>query len=100
LDFFKPTSKSSRFDNSKITGASIHRETENRMKDIKERRKYRRQQINNRTHQNSTSSSEASKNTLNVFRKDKDLTRTELRRKENKDISRFGIFKKNTENLE
>lgn len=90
MDFFRPSAKLGGSDNTRMTAANINKDSEERLKGIKEKRKDRREKINtaNGSDRNETNSIMRENDKL---RKNKDMTRKEFNRSERRDLSRLGF---------
>lgn len=90
MKFFKPMPNNGKNSESKLTGANITQDSEDRLKAIKEKRKDRRDKLNEKT--NNTNFADQ-----NSFRKNKELSRKEYMQKERRSLSRLGLTKKEDE---
>lgn len=98
MDFFKPSGNNGDGKNNKITGANIHKSTEDRLKSMKEKRLDRREKINKHVSNSNDNDNSYFKETEKL-RKNKELSRSDYQKQERKDISRLGLRKnKNDEN--
>lgn len=99
MDFFRPNFNSGDTkNNTKMTGANITKGTEERLQNLKEKRKERREKINEKSSYFSKDKKFEYFNETEALRKDKSLNRSGYQKKERYYMNRLGINDNNSAN--